>query len=84
MVPDVIRTSTQKEVPAVRLFSRVTGTSTLVNPRTSKDVILSIYSSALITEPGWWIKDTKCYERIESLSTKMGVEGIRFMMVEQD
>jgi len=84
MIPDVIRTTGQKEVPAVRLFSRVTGTSTLVNPRTSKDVVLSIYSSPVITEAGWLVKDAKCYERLEGLATRLGADGIRFSFVERE
>jgi len=84
MIPDVIKTTGQKEVPAVRLFSRVTGTSTLVNPRTSRDVVLSIYSSPVITEAGWLVKDAKCYERLEGLATRLGAEGIRFSFVERE
>jgi len=77
MIQDVIRAQ-GKEVPCVRVLSRVTGTSTMVNPRTSKDVILSVFSSPSVTESGWLVKDEQCFRRIEGLVTRMGTENLRF------
>jgi len=77
MVQDVIRAQ-GKEVPCVRVLSRVTGTSTLVNPRTSKDVVLSVYSSPSVSEQGWLVRDEQCYRRIEGLVTRLGIENLRF------
>lgn len=77
MVQDVIRAQ-GKEVPCIRVLSRVTGTSTLVNPRTSRDVILSVYSSPSVSEPGWLVRDEQCYRRIEGLTTRLGIENLRF------
>jgi hypothetical protein len=79
MIQDVIRAQ-GKEVPAIRVLSRVTGTSTLVNPRTNKDVILSVYSSPVVSEPGWLVKDEQCFRRIEGLVSRWGMEGLRFSL----
>jgi len=77
MVQDVIR-SQGREVPCVRVLSRVSGTSTLVNPRTSRDVVLSIFSSPSVTEPGWLVRDEQCFRRIEGLVSRVGTENLRF------
>ncbi len=77
MVQDVIRTQ-GREVPCIRVLSRVTGTSTLVNPRTSKDVVLSVYSSPSVSEPGWLVRDEQCFRRIEGIVTRLGTENLRF------
>lgn len=77
MVQDVIRVQ-GREVPCVRVLSRVTGTSTLVNPRTSNNVVLSIFSSPSVTEQGWLVRDEQCYRRIEGLVTRVGTENLRF------
>jgi hypothetical protein len=77
LIQDVIRAQ-GKEVPCVRVLSRVTGTSTLVNPRTNKDVVLSVYSSPSVSEQGWLVRDEQCYRRIEGLVTRLGIDNLRF------
>jgi len=79
MIQDVIRAQ-GKEVPAIRVLSRVTGTSTLVNPRTNKDVVLSLYSSPVVSEPGWLVKDEQCFRRVAGLVSRWGLEGLRFTL----
>lgn len=71
----------QNETEAVRLFSRVWGAqSTLINPRTNKDVIISIYSSPVLNEPGFFVKDEKCMDQIENLVSTLSGENLRFSL----
>jgi hypothetical protein len=77
MLPEVVKQS-GSDVHVIRLYSRVTGVSTFINPKTSKDITLSIYSSPIVQEPGWFVKDVKCYEKIDSVVSALGVEGVKF------
>jgi hypothetical protein len=77
MVPEVVKQS-GSDVRVIRLFSRVHLTSTMINPKTNKDITLSIYSSPVVQEPGWFVKDAKCFEKIDSVVSALGVEGVKF------
>ncbi len=82
MIPEIIKTKEGKEADILRLVSRTTGSRwTLIHPKTNEEVLMSIYSSPDIAEPGFMVKDNKCMGRIESLVSPLGVEGARFSLV---
>jgi len=82
MIPEIIKTKEGKEADILRLVSRTTGSRwTLIHPKTNEEVLMSIYSSPAIAEPGFFVKDTKCMDRIGSLVSPTGVEGARFSLV---
>jgi hypothetical protein len=81
VIPQPIKVTGQKEIDALALYSRVIGsTSTLVHPITRKPIILSIYSAPVCSEPGFCVKEAKCFERIESFCAGIGYEFIRFSL----
>jgi len=82
MIPETIRTSEGKEAGILRLFSGISGlNSTLVHPNSNRPILLSIYSSPVIVLPGLFVRDARCMNRIESLVSRVGVEGARFSLV---
>lgn len=82
MIPETIRTSEGKEAGILRLFSGIAGlNSTLVHPNSNRPILLSIYSSPVIVLPGLFVRDARCMNRIESLVSRVGVEGARFSLV---
>jgi len=82
MIPETIRTSEGKETGILRLFSGVVGlNSTLVHPNSNRPILLSIYSSPVVVLPGLFVRDARCMHRIESLVSRVGVEGARFSLI---
>jgi len=82
MIPEIIKTKEAKEADILRLVSRTNGSRfTLIHPKTNGEVLLSIYSSPAIAEPGFLVKDVKCMDRIGSLVSPSGVEGARFSLI---
>jgi hypothetical protein len=55
----------EKEVPAISLYSPVRQTSTLIVK--GEEIVLSIFDKAEITAPGWFVKDSKCFERLNGM-----------------
>jgi len=81
-LPEVIKSSEGKEVSVLRMVSQTTGSrSTLIHPRTNQEVLMSIYSTQSIQEPGFWVRDAKCFDRIDALATPTRLENVRFSLV---
>merc|ERR1712127_103231 len=55
----------EKEVPAISLYSPVRQTSTLIVK--GEEIVLSIFDKAEITAPGWFVKERKCFERLNGM-----------------
>jgi len=81
MISAPIKITGQKDVDGISLFSRVTGTSTLIHPMTGKDVLLWIYSSPIVKESGFFVKDAKCYERLDNFFRTVGYDWLRFSFI---
>jgi hypothetical protein len=79
-----IKTTENKETGILRLVSRVQEALrqwTMIHPRTEKEVVLSIYSSPAVNEPGFFVKDAKCFEKIDSIVRSLGDRRVRFSLV---
>jgi len=70
-----------QEVDSVRLVSQAAGlNSTFIHPVSNEPVKLSIFSSSSVREPGFFVREARCMEKIESLVRLSGVEGARFSL----
>jgi DNA mismatch repair ATPase MutL len=79
-----VKTTENREAGVLRLVSRVFGSMrnwTLVHPITEKEVLLSIYSSPAVNEPGFFVKDLKCFDRIDSIVRSIENRRVRFSLV---
>lgn len=82
LIPAPIKVVGQKDIDGISLFSRVIGaSSTLINPITGKDVLLWIYSSPVVRESGFFVKDVKCYDRLDTFWRTVGYDSIRFSLI---
>jgi len=55
----------EKEIPAINLYSPVKLDCTMVVK--DEKVVLSIYDKEDIKLPGWFVKDSKCFERLNGM-----------------
>merc|ERR1739846_96752 len=55
----------EKEIPAINLYSPVKHDSTMAIK--NQKIILSIYDKEDIKLPGWFVKDSKCFERLNGM-----------------
>jgi len=70
-----------QENDLVRLVSQATGlNSTFIRPVSNEPVQLSIFSSSSVREPGFFVREPRCMEKIEGLVRLSGVEGARFSL----
>lgn len=82
VIPAPIKVTGQKDITGISLFSRVIGaSSTLINPLTGKDVLLWIYSSPVVREPGFFVKDVKCWDRLDNFWRTVGYDLVRFSLI---
>jgi len=82
VIPAPIKVTGQKDIDGISLFSRVIGaSSTLINPLTGKDVLLWIYSSPVVRESGFFVKDVKCYDKLDNFWRTVGYESVRFSLI---
>lgn len=82
VIPAPIKVAGQKDIDGISLFSRVIGaSSTLINPVTGKDVLLWIYSSPVVREPGFFVKDVKCWDRLDNFWRTVGYDSVRFSLI---
>jgi len=78
MFPDFVKVAGQKDIPIVRLISRVVGDATFIRPRDAKHITLSVYADKTVNEPGFFIKDARCFERVENVFEQSGFESFDF------
>ncbi len=82
IMPEMIKTTDGKEASILRILSTTTGSrATLIHPRTNQEIMISMYSSPIIKEPGFWIKDNKCFGRIDAMVSPSGTENVRFSLI---
>jgi hypothetical protein len=54
---------------------------TLVHPVSHKNILLSLFSSVKITEPGLLVDDSKCWSKFESIIADTTPETVRFSLI---
>ena len=71
-----------KQINVLRLISRIESRYTLLNPRSNKEVTLSVYSSPVPSkESGFLVKDSKCLEKMISVVKDTKQDAIRFSLI---
>jgi len=73
---------TVKNVEFLRILARrsMMTRMTAVNPMTKKDLLLSFYHEEHVSEPGFLIKDQKCWSQFESMVKGSGQEDVRLAL----
>jgi len=61
-----------------RIVSR-NSTHTVFDPVAKKEILLSVYPTETVTEPGFWFTDSKCWERFSTL-VRQPTEDVRLAL----
>jgi len=78
---EIVPAEKEKTCEVINLFSQRSHEKwSLINPKTEKPVVFSMFSDDKIDRQGFYVKNQTCFDRISNIYTENMINGIRFSL----